>query len=57
MPDEPGQVADHDSVVQDRHGGEGRIMEFHDVKEWTSGKGDRVPNTELARDSKTCSAM
>ena len=50
--------ADHYSTVQDRHGGEGKIMDFHDVKGWTSGKGDREPNTdEAAKGSKGCSAM
>jgi sarcosine oxidase/L-pipecolate oxidase len=44
-------------AVQDRHGGEGKIMDFHDVKGWTSGKGDRVPNVDPAKDSKTCNAM
>ncbi|KAH0085342.1 fructosyl amine:oxygen oxidoreductase, partial [Aureobasidium melanogenum] len=54
----PEQAINRDwQAIQDRHGGEGKIMDFHDVKEWTSGKGDRVPNTELAKDSKTCSTM
>lgn len=50
--------ADNASTVQDRHGGEGKIMDFHDVKGWTSGKGDKEPNIdETAKDSKTCSTM
>ncbi|KAG9523675.1 fructosyl amine:oxygen oxidoreductase, partial [Aureobasidium melanogenum] len=54
----PEQAINRDwQAIQDRHGGEGKIMDFHNVKEWTSGKGDRVPNTELAKDSKTCSTM
>lgn len=55
----PRKIANHDSAVQDRHGGEGKIMEFHNAKEWTSGKGDNIPNTEmeLAKDSKTCNTM
>ncbi|KEQ78377.1 fructosyl amine:oxygen oxidoreductase [Aureobasidium pullulans EXF-150] len=55
----PEQAVGRDwQAIQDRHGGEGKIMDFHDVKGWTSGKGDKEPNIdETAKDSKVCSAM
>ncbi|THW73424.1 fructosyl amine:oxygen oxidoreductase, partial [Aureobasidium pullulans] len=43
----PEQAVGRDwQAIQDRHGGEGKIMDFHDVKGWTSGKGDKEPNID-----------
>ncbi|KAJ9629476.1 hypothetical protein H2203_001850 [Taxawa tesnikishii (nom. ined.)] len=33
-------------VSQDRYGAEGKVMDFHHIKGWTRGRGDKEPNVE-----------